>query len=257
MVQDMKENYRSVPRIVLLGKVSLPLLCVWCGGELLDFQNGVFTWRSLLAVPFFIVAFFGASLAILEVRDDVVRYRRLIKWTTLPTEEIVSARVEAAPLAGSVRLNRFLFPWGRLYFVLDAKSTLNPFRTEEYPMLRYLCKRAVAENHDSTGEITQNSHVLGLKLLGGAVLGALFTGILRLVAGSSRSSQLPELVYAKRHPIFEVQWQVIHLLGNDAVVLVISTAFAFLALYRSRRLDSWILAFLAGAGLFHLVLRIV
>src|SRR5215472_12263793 len=107
-------NLRSQAKNVFLTKLWAPVLCV--GAVLLvfgeDFPNG----RFLLAIPFLVAAVFGASLAVVEVRDGGARYRRMFRWTTIPEDQVVSARVEWPPVIGSVSLRRFLFPWGRLYF---------------------------------------------------------------------------------------------------------------------------------------------
>jgi len=143
----MRVVLRSKPTNVFLAKFWGPLLCA--GGPLLVFGEDFLTWQFLLAFPFLMGALFGASLAILEVRGGVLRYRRLLRWTTIPEDEIVGARVEWPPVLGSIRLKRFLFPWGRLYFVLDASSDPKPFRKGEYPLLRHIRKEFIHEDQDS------------------------------------------------------------------------------------------------------------
>lgn len=97
-------------------KVWGPILCI--ATPLLSLWQEFSSWGVLFASPFFIAAFFGASLAIVELRGDVLRYKRLFKWKTIPEGDIVSARAVWPPFIGSMRLKTFLFPWGRLYFVL-------------------------------------------------------------------------------------------------------------------------------------------
>jgi hypothetical protein len=47
--------------------------------------------------------------------------RRLFKWRELPYAEIVSCDVSRAGVGiGYIRLKYFLWPWGKLYFTLDA-----------------------------------------------------------------------------------------------------------------------------------------
>ena len=122
----MKMNFRSQTRGIFVGKIWGPLLCGLIGVGVLVNQQSVFAWGSVLAIPFLIVALFGASLAVLQVRGGAIRYRRFVKWTALSKEEIVSARIEAAPLVGSVRLKRFLFSLGQALFRPRCKINSEP-----------------------------------------------------------------------------------------------------------------------------------
>ena len=87
---------------------------------------------------FVILALFGLSVAIVEVRDDILRYRRFVKWRAIARHDIIGARIEAPPIIGSLRLNKFLFPWGRLYFALDRNMSPKPFGEGEYPALNHI-----------------------------------------------------------------------------------------------------------------------
>jgi hypothetical protein len=70
------------------------------------------------------------------IRGGDIYYRRLFKWTAIRENEIVSGTAEWPGVIGFLGLTRPMFPWGRLYFVLDAKSDPNPFHKGEYPLLR-------------------------------------------------------------------------------------------------------------------------
>jgi hypothetical protein len=107
-------------------------------------------WRDLLAVPLLILSFFHASLAEIEVQDGSFRYRRFLKWKAICCEEISSSGAVWKPFIGYVRVNHFLWPWGRLYFVLDPNLESNPFRSGNYPVLRWL-KEHQRESDDSGG----------------------------------------------------------------------------------------------------------
>src|SRR5690349_21635782 len=83
---------------------------------------GGFTSRRLLVIfPALIAAFFFLSLANLELRGRVLRYRRFLKWTTLEVDEIRSSGAAWPGVIGYVRLHHYVIPWGRLYFVLDDR----------------------------------------------------------------------------------------------------------------------------------------
>lgn len=120
---------------IFLTKIWGPIVCIGSAVGVFgpDFRSpGI--W---LACPFFVVALFGFSVAMVEVRDGVVRHRRLFKWKIIQPAEIVDARGEWPPVLASVRLNRFVFPWGRLYFALDG-HVVDLFRRGESHLLSYI-----------------------------------------------------------------------------------------------------------------------
>ena len=87
---------------------------------------------------FFLAAFFFASLAIVEVHDGKLRYRRFLRWIEVPREQVVSGGTVWPPLVGYIRLNSYALPWGRIYFVLDENINPKPFHRGEYAILQYL-----------------------------------------------------------------------------------------------------------------------
>ncbi len=46
-----------------------------------------------------------------------------------------------ASVWGGVKLKRFLFPWGRVYFVLDGSLFDNPFRKARSELIEYVADR--------------------------------------------------------------------------------------------------------------------
>jgi len=248
---------RSDPTNVFGAKVWGPIFFV--GVSLLFFDDFP-SWHCLLASPFLIAALFGASLAIVEVRDDILRYRRLFKWTIIPEGDIVSARV-VSPLTGSIRLKKLLFPWGRLYFVLDANLDPNPFRKGEYRLISYLRKEPILEDYDAAKSNSQKAHAAELRQVIAAVAGALFNILSQLVFPRPPTSvfglePLPP-VYAHRHIAIEIAWQIFQLLTKFEVVCVLFVVFTFLAIYQYRRADAWIYAFMAGATLPYILLQLL
>jgi hypothetical protein len=82
---------------------------------------GEFTSRRLLVIfPALVAAFFLLSLATLEVADGVLRYRRFRKWMPIEASEVRGSGVLWPGVIGYIRLSRYVSPWRRLYFVLDA-----------------------------------------------------------------------------------------------------------------------------------------
>jgi len=233
---------RSDRSKVFISKVWGPIL--WVAASLLLFGKEFPGWRFLLASPFLIVALFEASLATVEVRGGVLRYRRLFKWTIIPEGDIVSARVVWHPFIASMRLKRFLFPWGRLYFILDGE--LNPFRKGEYDLLRYLRKEPIIEDQDAA--LSKNR--AKQRQVIAAVAGALFYIISQLFF-SWRFSRFgpPQPVHPPGPVVIEFLLQISQLWGRVEVVFILGIVFTVLAIYKYRRPDAWIYAFLAGASL--------
>ena len=83
-----------------------------------------FRWGQLVFLfPFFLLSLFRASLAVIEVEDEGIRYRRLSAWRKLPFDEVVSGGLSKAGLEiGYLRLERFFWPWRNLYFILELVS---------------------------------------------------------------------------------------------------------------------------------------
>lgn len=237
---------------VLLAKVCGPVLCL--GISLLFLGDEFSSRRSMLATPFLIAAFFGASLAIVELRGEVLRYRRLFKWTIIPENEIVSARVECPPVIGSLRLKRFLFPWGRLYFVLDENLDPNPFHRGEYPLLLFIRKRHIHENQDAAKSNTQKNRAA--KLVAAAMGGAL-SYILYQLFYAWRFSRFepPQPVHPPGPVAIEVLFQISQLFTSFEVLYIVFVVFTLLAIYKYRQRDAWIYAFLAGMALPRILLH--
>jgi len=127
---------RSHPSSVSVLKYYAPLL--FFGGTFISWSVG-FRWAHLIfLVPLFLGIFFYASLAVLEIPDGTIRYRRLLAWKKVDYDEIVESGVSWLVAGiGYLHLKRFVFPWGKLYFVLDQNEKLFG-RGEQYPLLRYI-----------------------------------------------------------------------------------------------------------------------
>ena len=124
---------RSHPSSVFVQKYYAPLILF--GGTFVFWSAG-FRWGQLIfLIPLFVGILFFASLAVLEIPDGRVRYRRLFRWRRVPYDEIVGCGV--VWVFGYLQLKRFIFPWGKLYFVLDQNEKLFG-RGEHYPLLRYI-----------------------------------------------------------------------------------------------------------------------
>ena len=127
---------RSHPSNVFVLKYYAPVILF--GGTLVFWSVG-FRWAQLIIlVPLIFGMLFYASLAVLQIPDGNIRYRRLFKWRKISFEEIVSCGASfwlPGPI-GYIRLSRFVLPWGRLLFVLDANEKI--FGRGDYPLPRFI-----------------------------------------------------------------------------------------------------------------------
>jgi hypothetical protein len=125
---------RSHPTQVFVLKYWAPIVLFSCT---FVFWNTQFHWAQLIIlIPVVVGGLFHASLAILQVPDGNIRYRRFFKWRRLRFDEIVSCGVLRSTGIGYIRLNQFLWPWGRLYFVLDPNEKL--FSQGQHPLLQFI-----------------------------------------------------------------------------------------------------------------------
>src|SRR5690349_19173005 len=99
-------NQGSSLQNLVLTKILLPLACV--SASLVFIRPTLASRTLLLAIPLLFLALFFLSLAIVEVRGTMIRYRRLFKWTPLEQGEISAVRVEWSPLIGSIQTSKYL-----------------------------------------------------------------------------------------------------------------------------------------------------
>jgi hypothetical protein len=137
---------RSHPSSVLVLKYYAPLLLF---GLTFIFWNSHFRFGALvILIPLLIGLLFHASLAILQVLDGNIRYRRLFKWKKLRFDEITGCGEFGVWGIGYIRLNQFVLPWGKLYFILDTNEKL--FGRGDYPLLRFIREHMESESNCGT-----------------------------------------------------------------------------------------------------------
>ena len=249
----MESVLRSYSSNVFLTRIWVPFICI-------VFVIGVFGkefpgWRFLPACPSLLAALFALSTSTLEVRGGVIRYRRLIKWKLIIPEEILECRVEVPNMIGSLRLKRFVWPWGRLYFVLDRNLNPNPFRSGDHPLVNYLRKEPVLRDKLPSKASLGNDHTLKVKLVSAAILGGIVCLLWLILAPKPTPTSVLEKPFDPGKPVAWVTLTVraLHFLNTFPVIAVLFGMFLFLAIYRWRRQDAWTFAFLAGAALASMV----
>ena len=238
---------RSDPSLVFTLKYWAPIILF--GGTSV-FWSGRFRWAQLIIlIPQVVGALFLASLAIFEVPDGGIRYRRTLKWKRLDFEEIVSCGVFWGAGIGYISLNRFVSPWGRIYFVLDRNLNPNPFRPGEYALLRYLRKEPVQKEESVKSSLVEDRR-LKFKLVTAGAAGVLVPLLwLFLIPRPIPRSVLERPWDFGKAAWVEVPLRAFHLLNSFPGALVVFVIFVLLATYRWRRPNAWTFAFVAGAAL--------
>jgi hypothetical protein len=233
---------------VLLAKIWGPFLCLVIA--ICITGRNLFSRDFFLGFPFLIAAFFGFSIAILEVRDGVLRYRRGLKWRTIPRDEIIDGRIEWPPALGSIRLKKYLFPWGRLYFALDTRSRLETFHRGEYPLLNYLCDRKVSMHEDE-------GLAKPFPLIAAAVTGAILYYLVRVAFDLVSQSGLPLPAAPEQPQFLGILFRIGNLLAAYQAQLVFSAIFVFAAVYRRHKRNAWVFALIAGFSLAWIFLHLL
>ena len=209
-------------------------------------------WRVLFALLPVMAASFQFSLAVVQVHDGVLRYRRLVQWRTIRRSDVVSCGVIWPPFIGYIRLSHLVAPWGRVYFVLDRNLRLNPLRRAEFAMLRYIRgepARPPDRVQESGAAGDRETH---LKLVAAGAAGALVT-LLQFAAADAGLGAIPgRSVLEKPWQTTTFPWSILerlHLLGSPLMAAALCVIFVALAVHRRRRPKAWLCAFVAGLAL--------
>ena len=128
-------SFHSYPSTVFTIKIWAPLL-IAAGIAL--FERDSHGWRACLAFPAIGLLFFFVTLAVLELDLRGVRYKRFFTWVAIEQSEIDRCGAIWPPFVGYVKLKHFVFPWGRIYFVLDRNVARGPFWRSDFGLLRAL-----------------------------------------------------------------------------------------------------------------------
>lgn len=241
----MRKVLHSSSANVVLVRICGPLVCALF---VIFVSKGDFLTRGIfLALPFAVAALFGVSVANVEVSGGVLRYRRLLSWRPIPSEEIVDARIEWAPALGSIRLKKFLFPWGRLYFALDRNVEPNPFRDAEYPLLTYIRNKEAVSETEPSPETSPKDRAVRQKVGIAAVSGVLLSTAWQIFAPRFASPSSVPRSYAA--PALETLYRLVHLLQSFPMQLAFCAVFLVVAVSKRRSPDGWLYALLSGLSL--------
>lgn len=143
----MNTTLKSNAAKAFLAKVWGPILLVAAAVGVFgrDFPHRL----PLMMVPLLVAAIFGASAATLRVYNGDLQYRRLLTWKTIRRDEVLGVSIFWAPVLGSIRLTRTVYPWGRLYFILDG-STYHLFQKPEYRLPSFIRSYKTLGSHNKS-----------------------------------------------------------------------------------------------------------
>jgi hypothetical protein len=234
---DLRSHQPNVILIKYLGSIFwLIAVALW-----LKDTSG---WRLVLVLPLVLLLCFHLTLAVVEFRGGALCYRRFLRWKVITCDEVVSSGLVWAPFIGFIRLNRFLPPWSRLYFVLDPNLESNPFRRADFAVLRLLKEQSELEGGRGPEIRPRNDAGLDVKLLTAGVAG-LLVSVLRI--SLAKSATAPALVNTARQPgLIYGPVRFLQLLGDARIAPVVLLALVLLTIYTRRRPGAWTFAFLAG-----------
>jgi hypothetical protein len=239
----MQTELRSNGAVVVVVKFWGAL--IWGGGGLAIFGEDFRTWRFVFVLPFLLLAAFHLSLAIVEVRDQMIRYRRFFKWTEIQCAEVIRAGRVWPPFIGYIKLQRFVFPWGRVYFVLDKNTETNPIERGSFPLLRYLNKHAPQNQVQSSAAIPwYRSSEFGLLVAGSAgIIACLLFFYLNPTDISQTSLAKPS---ATMPSVLRLSFYLAESLREPVVQVCGFAAMVCLTILRRDQREAWVYAFLSG-----------
>ena len=230
-----RTDWRKV--LFLKGVISL----IWLGLAQALYRS---PWKVVFMVPPILMALFHLSLAVVQFGPNGLRFRRFLNWKTVDQSEIVSVGLTWPYFIGFVRLNRFLFPWGRLYFVLDKTLERNSSRIAPFILTQ-------EHNHEppSQGAATPRPRNEDkLRLIAAGLAGAVvqYLILFHFPHPSPRSALDPN---GDTRVLIGIALRLVAIFGRIPIAIVPFAFFGFLLVRNYRKSDAWIYAFMTGAWL--------
>jgi hypothetical protein len=224
---------------VVVVKIFAPVL--WTVAAVGLFGSDPLTWRFVLATPLLAIALFHLSLAIVRVRNGRVSYCRFFRWTDLEPGEVVSSGVVWPPMIGFIRLRRRTSVLGRIYFVLDKRAGVNPFKSSGHKLLGVLeSYKTDAPQEVRTTELHENRRwSVWLKLFVGFCAGTAIS-IVRISFEHESSASKPVGV------VGSTLVDIFGFLSNPPIPFVLLCSLVGLSVFMRHRDMAWTIALLAG-----------
>lgn len=226
-------------------RTSVLFYKIWCSllsmGAAATILGGEQTRRDVvLALPFLVAALFLVSLADVRIQNGTISYRRLLRWREIPKEQVKSARVVFPHLA-SLRLKRFLFPWGNLYFVQQPEQmqAVDDLLQNQKPLEPQQQNLTISATHTKLYSVIA------------ACIGFLVYYAARSFLPPSR------LEHHGPSTAILVQQEIHAFLQSPFVGVVLCLVFVPTAIFRYRDRAAWIYAFLAGTSVSWLLFFLI
>jgi hypothetical protein len=241
-------------------KYYIPLILVtFSAGMLFD---GLLSRRLLVVCPILLVALFFLSLATVDCRSGVLRYRRFLKWISIDEREILGCGVSWPGVIGYLRLRHYVIPWKRLYFVLDVPPGQNPFTRRGSALLAYVRSRTDKRHQDSPQFETVAHTASAVSTLVAGLAGAISYCLAHVFLPALKKTSVLEQSPSRGNPaasvFFTVQRGIAQVVAHSfELTLVFFAVFILAAVYQRRQPSAWLYALLAGAtfaaAMFHLL----
>ncbi len=239
-----------------LMKYLLPLL-LFVGSSALLFSGhptfAVVAHRAPLQIPFILWGVFLMTLAEVKLADHHLEYRRFLKWQQVPYSQIRRPTNSVHPGIGCIALDRFLLPWGRIYFValrpafdhqVDLVTSINERRSTQQFIPAQSQGNVPHDTQTDTKKAVRLCLVMGL-------VGVLYSVLLtawfpNFFSESNWDGFPPWLAFAVKALLRASSWP--WALATGALLLVWIMAVRF----RNR---SWVLAMIVGSLLGHVAVE--
>jgi len=129
---------------------------VWLAPAILS-AKGLFSYpaRFLFIVPITLIGLLCLTSAELRADENLLSYRRFIFWKQISYQHIVKCEKSWVPWLGYLRLDGFVFPSGKIYFVnLRPAFTGDPKGLIEF--IKSRSARIDAQPHEAEGLVGQD-----------------------------------------------------------------------------------------------------
>jgi hypothetical protein len=73
--------------------------------------------RLVISIPLALWGLFSLTIAEVRASEEVLEYRRFLKWKGVPYETIQECKRSLIPVLGYLKLGSVVPPWGKIYFV--------------------------------------------------------------------------------------------------------------------------------------------
>ena len=202
--------------------------------------------RFLGELPFILLGVFFLSTAELRRKEKSWEYRRFVTWSRIPSNEILGITRSVFGGLGYVRLNHFVAPWGKLYFVASPREG-RPRNDAEAQAHEDATPSTTNEGKNQSATLQRNLRICGLLCLAG-VLWCLVLSIWSpgIYAPENFDNFPVWVAFSMKALLLSVSWP-----------WVLITAALFVAQILGQRFgkQAWVSAFIVGNLVMHMIIE--